>query len=97
MENRQLKRLSKLELLNILISLRAENDALEAENAQLKARVDELSEELSSQKTVIKEAGTLAEAALGLNHVFEVAQAAADEYVALVKAAADGAKDSDYD
>ena len=85
MEHRQLKRLSKLELLNILISLRAEHDALEAENEQLKARIEELTKEFSSQKAIIKEAGTLAEAALELNHIFEVAQAAADEYVELVK------------
>lgn len=51
------------------------------ENERLKNRVDELTKQLSDRQMQITDAGSIAEAALRLNGVFEAAQKAADEYL----------------
>ncbi|MGI6754498.1 MAG: hypothetical protein ACOX4F_00490 [Atopobiaceae bacterium] len=68
-----LKKLGRLELLDILVELSKENEHLQAENAQL-------SRTLQDRTIAIKNAGSLAEAALAVNGFFADAQAAANQY-----------------
>lgn len=74
MTDKELKRLGRTELLEMLL------DELE-ENERLKAELEAAKEELNSREIKINNAGSLADAALHLNGVFEAAQAAADQYL----------------
>ena len=70
MTNKELRKLSRAELIDILFELQTQNENLTAENRELAAQ-------LESRQLQITEAGSIAEAALRLNGVFEAAQAAA--------------------
>lgn len=78
MTDKELRKLSRAELIDILFELRTQNETLTAENQKLTAQ-------LESRQLQITEAGSIAEAALRLNGVFEAAQAAADQYVLCAK------------
>ena len=78
MTNKELRKLSRAELIDILFELQTQNENLPAENRELDAQ-------LESRQLQITEAGSIAEAALRLNGVFEAAQAAADQYVRCTK------------
>ena len=81
MTNRELRRLSRRELLELLIEQgKKVND--------LQARLDEATEKLASRQIQLEQAGSIAEAALRLNHIFEDAQAAADQYLENIRARA---------
>ena len=81
MTNRELRRLSRRELLEMLIEQgKKVND--------LQARLDEATEKLASRQIQLEQAGSIAEAALRLNHIFEDAQAAADQYLENIRAQA---------
>ena len=80
MPDRELRRMSRTELVEIIFALKQSEDQLKAENAALTAQ-------LQQRQIHIEHAGSIAQAALELNKVFEAAQAAADEYVASVRAA----------
>ena len=73
-----LQKLNKLQLLELLAQQERELQSLR----QQLAEKDEL---LASRRIVIDEAGSIAEAALKLNHVFEAAQEAAEQYLLSVK------------
>ena len=81
MPDRELRRMRRAELVEIILALKQTEDRLRAENAALSAQLQE-------RQIHIENAGSIAQAALELNKVFEAAQAAADEYVASVRAAA---------
>lgn len=81
MTDKELKRLSRSELLELLVKLSEENEKLGKENEQLRKR-------LESRQISLQNAGSIAEASLRINGVFEAAQAAADAYLASVKAMA---------
>ena len=70
MTEKEVRKLSRLQLLEILVE-----QANEIE--QLKAELKETKEQLADRKIVIEQSGSLAEAALRLNGVFEAAQRAA--------------------
>lgn len=74
MNEKQLRKLSRLELLELLVAKSQEVD-------QLKAELDEANAKLASRKIQLEETGDIAKAALALNGVFEAAQAAADQYL----------------
>lgn len=82
MTDKELKRLKRVDLLELLIAQTRETDRLRAELEELKAKMAE-------RDLVLAQSGSIAEAALKLNEVFEAAQAAADQYVAGVKSGAD--------
>lgn len=69
-----LKKLSRTELLELLLEQTKELEATQA-------RVSELEKALADRKIEMERAGSIAEAALQLNKVFEAAQQAADDYV----------------
>ena len=78
MTSKELKRLSRSDLLEMLLELSRENENLRKE-------IDLLKEELNSRKIEIAECGSIAEAALQLNRVFQVAQTACEQYAENVK------------
>ena len=80
MTDQEFRRLTREDLIEIIYELQKNVQQLETENEQLKAR-------LSEKQLKIENAGSIAEAALALNGVFEAAQAAADQYLEQVHAA----------
>lgn len=74
MTEKELRRLSRTDLLSMLLTLSKENE-------ELRVQLDQARRELESRSILIEESGSLAEAALRLNGVFEAAQAACDQYV----------------
>jgi hypothetical protein len=74
MDDRDLRKLSRQELLEILLEITAENEALKEENIKLRKK-------LKSKAMMIEKAGNLAEASLKISAVFERAQLAADIYL----------------
>ena len=82
MPDRELRHMRRTELVEIIFALKQSEDNLRAENAALTAQ-------LQDRQLRIETAGSIAQAALELNHVFEAAQAAADDYAASVRAKAD--------
>lgn len=73
-----LKKLNRMQLLEMLIEQGKELERLKEENAQLK-------EKLENRTMEFQECGNLAEAVLKVNRVMEAAQAAADEYLKQIK------------
>lgn len=73
MSERELKKLRRGDLLEMMLALTQENE-------DLRAQLEEANRKLASRSIVIENAGSLAEAALQLNGIFEAAQAACDQY-----------------
>ena len=73
MTPKELKRLSRTDLLEMVLELTKENDQLYKDTALLRHQLDD-------RILTIEKCGTLAEAALQLNGVFEAAQQACDQY-----------------
>lgn len=78
MAEKELRRMSRTELIEIIYALKSDSERLEEENRKLK-------EQLEKREIQIEKAGSIAEAAVKLNQVFESAQAAADDYLASIK------------
>lgn len=74
MKTKDLKKLTRTELLEMLLHQVEENE-------ELRRQVDELQAELDSRALVMQQSGSMAEAALKLNGVFDQAQQAADDYL----------------
>ena len=72
MADNNLSRLTRKELLELLVKISEENDALHQ-------RVQELEKKLSDRTISLSNAGSIAEAALKMNDVFEAAQKSADD------------------
>lgn len=71
---KKIKKLKRIDLLEILLAQSKKIDELEEELAEVKRQ-------LMSKKIKVREIGTLAEASLQLNQVFEDADAAAKQYL----------------
>lgn len=78
MTEKQLRKLTRAELLELLIEQTKKNAELEKEIADCKA-------ELEGREIKIENAGSIAEAALQLNGIFEAAQKSADQYIENIK------------
>ncbi len=74
MTDQQLNRLNRSKLLQMLLEIERENETLRARNK-------ELEEKMRKRELQLAESGSIAEAALKLNGIFEAAQKAADQYV----------------
>ena len=85
MTDRELQHLSRSELLELLI------DQME-ENALLKLQLESAMAQLEHKNIQILKAGSLAEAALQLNGIFEAADAAAKQYLDNVRRLAEEGK-----
>lgn len=73
MAGKDLRRLSKTELLELLVEQGRENIAL-------RERLEKAEAELAERRLLLEESGSIAEAALKLSGVFEAAQRAIDLY-----------------
>lgn len=82
MTDRELRHMSRSELLQMLIMQIKENKVLSERLAAAEA-------ELNSRQIAINNAGSLAEAALSLNHVFDAAESAAQQYLENIKRISD--------
>lgn len=78
MTEKELHKLKRGELLEMMLAQSREIDSL-------RTRIRELEEKLADREIRIKESGSIAEAALKLNGIFEAAQAAADQYLENIK------------
>lgn len=73
-----LSKFSRSELIDIIADYQ-ENEK------RLNKKIAELEEELSSRLIIKEECGSIAEAALSINKIFETSQAAADQYYESIK------------
>ena len=78
MTDKELRRLGRSELLEMMISLTEENE-------KLKLRLEQVEAQLQDRRIMIDKAGSIAEAALRLNGVFEAADQAARQYLENVR------------
>jgi hypothetical protein len=83
MTDKEIRRMKRLDLLELLVAQGEEIEALRAQLAQAQAALDQ-------RRIDVEAAGNIAQAALALNGVFEAAQAAADQYVYNVQLQAAG-------
>lgn len=96
MTEKELKRLSRVELLEMLVEISKESENLKSklieteekhrkEVAALKsdyeAKLDAQQKQLDDRRIAIANAGSIAEACMKINGVFEAAQAAAEQYL----------------
>lgn len=88
MTDKELRRLSRLQLLEMLVAQGEENQRLKGELASVQAA-------LADRKLVLDQAGSIAEAALRLNGVFEAADAAARQYLENVRRLAQAPEEQD--
>lgn len=77
-KQKDLKRMSRKDLLQVLLLQSKKIDKLET-------KLKTANELLESKKIAIENVGSIAEASLKLNKVFESAQAAADQYLENIK------------
>lgn len=84
--NSSLKRMKKIELMELLLEQEKEIEMLRTENEELKEQVD-------IQRIKLERSGSIAEAALQLSGIFEAAQKAADIYLNSVKPEAEDEKE----
>lgn len=78
MTDKELRRLSRRELLEMLI---AETE----ENTRLRSELEQAREKLADRRILLEESGSMAEAALRLNGVLEAADKAALQYLENVR------------
>lgn len=74
MTDKELRKLSRSDLLELLISQTEENRVL-------KSRVDQMQDQLLDRRIAVDKAGSIAEASLQLNGVFQAAEKAAQQYL----------------
>ena len=78
MTDRELRKLSRAGLLEVLLTQSREIDRLRAEVAELNAKLED-------RDLIMSHSGSIAEASLRINNIFEAAQKAADQYVDSVR------------
>ncbi len=88
MTEKELKRLSRAELLEMLIATAKKLERVERE-------LDSAKKELARRDVAVTDAGSLAEAALRLNRVFEDADAAAKQYIDILRMRAESVDNAD--
>ncbi|MBR4887624.1 MAG: hypothetical protein IKU17_00600 [Clostridia bacterium] len=78
MTNKDLRHLRRSDLLELLLKQSREME-------ELQAKMQMMQEQLGSRSIAVNKAGSIAEASLQLNSVFEAAQNAADQYLENIK------------
>lgn len=81
MTDKEFKRLSRSQLLDIIYQLQLKQEELQAEN-------EKLAKALEDKRLRISSVGNIAEAALEINNVMQAAQNAATQYINEIKARA---------
>ncbi len=72
--DKELRHLKRSELIEIIYKMKQNEEILKQE-------LDEANKKLEEREIILEKSGSIAEAALALNGIFEVAQQAADDYV----------------
>jgi len=78
-EEKELRKMNRTELIEIIYALKKEEE-------EVNQKLEEAEQQLQNRTIQIAKAGSIAEAAMELNHVFASAQKAADEYLNSVHA-----------
>ncbi len=84
-KDNSLKKLRRIELLELLLEQMEENEKLKQKIEALKNDKEFLQRQLADRKVRIEKAGTIAEATFVLNGVFEAAEKAAEQYLESLK------------
>ena len=79
MTDKEFKRLSRSQLIDIIYQLQLKQKELEEENRKLKA-------EVGDKRIRLREAGNIAEASLAMHNVMQSAQEAANQYLEEIRA-----------
>lgn len=74
MVEKELRKMNRAELIEIIYVLKTREESLTERN-------HELEEQLKKREICLEKSGSIAEAALAVNHVFEAAQKAAEDYL----------------
>ena len=85
MTDKELRKLSRMELIDIIYEAQKRYEDCAGENQKLKTELEERNLKIAS-------AGSIAEAALSVNRIFESAQAAADQYLFSLQSASEDAQ-----
>ena len=88
MTDKEFKRLSRAQLIDIIYQLQIKQEELIQENQRLK-------EALEDKRTHLRQAGNIAEASLAIHNVMQAAQAAASQYLEEIRAMHAEAKEED--
>lgn len=86
MTDKELGRLKRSELLEIMVEQGKEIE-------RLQKRLSEAEKKLQERRLIMENAGSIAEAALKINQVFEAAQKAADQYLESIRESCDSKSD----
>ena len=78
MNEKEFRHLSRKELVDIIYELEKRIEKKDAE-------IEDLHKQLDDRRILLNRSGNIAEASLTLNHVFEDAQKAADQYVSEIR------------
>ena len=78
MTDKEFKRLSRAQLIDIIYQFQLKQEELTAEN-------EKLTKELADKRLLVNKAGNIAEAALEIHNVMQSAQAAAEHYMEEIK------------
>lgn len=78
MTDKELRKLSRRQLLELMLAQSRQID-------ELTAQLNAANEKLEERRIILDNAGSIAEASLQLNAVFEAAQKAADQYLESVR------------
>ena len=89
MKEKELRRLKRVELLDMLIEQGRLVDAQAEEIKQLKAQCEELNRKLEERMVSLEKAGSIAEASLKISKVFMAAEDAAKIYLENLRARSD--------
>ena len=80
MAEKELRKMRRNELIDIIYALQEQMEQVAAER-------DTYKKQLGDRQIHIEKAGSIADAAVALNHLFEVAQSTADQYLDYIYAA----------
>lgn len=86
MTDKELRRMSRAELLQLFLEQTKELESVQEKLAQAEQEKSELKAALESRQIAIHKAGSIAEASLQINQVMETAQKAADQYLENIQA-----------
>lgn len=81
LSDKELQRLKRVDLLELLLEQSKENEALKQALKEKDSEMKQLQKKLEDRKIMIEEAGTIAEASFQLNGVLEAAENAAKQYL----------------
>ncbi|MCD7981079.1 MAG: hypothetical protein LUF32_01995 [Clostridiales bacterium] len=84
MADKELRKMNRTELIEIIYALQQNEKTLREENEKLQGQ-------LKDKLIRVEDSGSIAEAALSLNHIFEDAQRAAGQYLESVRSANENA------